>query len=480
MRNTIFVVGGLALSVSGFGCGGVSPSGEDGVVSTDAELRGSCELTKSTKFYVPPPDPGAVKQAEQLLRKRKISDALAIAALELVPSAVWFTSGTPAEVRRSVQKTARAAKLEKRVPILVPYNLPFRDCAQYSAGGALDTDAYKKWIDGFADGIGNTEALVILEPDGLGLIPYNQPLFGEVEKCKPTITDASGATVPAPGASSEERYAQIRYAVSSLKSRAPKASVYLDATHSAWLGVSEAAYRIYKAGFVDGVQQVQGFYVNVSNYQPTDQATQFGTWVSMCLAAGTPGVGPDWMQDPATGVPHFSWCPGQYDPATDFQKVNYTPEFAAGITAGIEGLMGGASAQAHFVIDTSRNGKGVLNSAPYAAEPYNQPPAVITALDTGNWCNPYGAGLGLRPTSNTGVPLVDAYLWVKTPGQSDGSCDIAGGARAWDYTKYNPWKLKGDAQNHFDPLWGIVDPAAGAWFPEQALQLVRNSTPKLR
>lgn len=105
---------------------------------------------------------------------------------------------------------------------------------------------------------------------------------------------------------------------------------------------------------------------------------------------------------------------------------------------------------------------------------------MLSALNSGGWCNPVGAGLGVRPTSKTNVPLVDAYLWVKTPGQSDGSCDIAGGARAWDYSQYNPWGLSGaDAQNHFDPLWGRVDPAAGAWFPEQALQLAKNASPPL-
>jgi endoglucanase len=104
---------------------------------------------------------------------------------------------------------------------------------------------------------------------------------------------------------------------------------------------------------------------------------------------------------------------------------------------------------------------------------------VTAGLTSGNWCNPPGAGLGLRPTANTGVALLDAYLWVKIPGESDGSCDIAGGARAWDYTQYNPWSLTGDAQNHFDPLWGIVDPAAGLWFPQQALQLAKNATPPL-
>jgi cellulase/cellobiase CelA1 len=92
---------------------------------------------------------------------------------------------------------------------------------------------------------------------------------------------------------------------------------------------------------------------------------------------------------------------------------------------------------------------------------------------------PPGRGVGLRPTADTGVPLVDAYLWTDPPGISEASCDIAGGARAWDYSRYNPWQLSGDAQNHFDPLWGMVLPALGAWFPENALDLARNANPPL-
>ena len=34
--------------------------------------------------------------------------------------------------------------------------------------------------------------------------------------------------------------------------------------------------------------------------------------------------------------------------------------------------------------------------------------------------------------------------------------------------------------NHLDPLWGIVDPAAGLWFPQQAVQLAQLAGPPLR
>jgi endoglucanase len=77
--------------------------------------------------------------------------------------------------------------------------------------------------------------------------------------------------------------------------------------------------------------------------------------------------------------------------------------------------------------------------------------------------------------------LLDAYLWVKTPGQSDGQCDAAGGVRAWDYTIYTQpgWPTTTSAESLFDPLWGLNDPAAGAWFPQHALQLAQNANPPL-
>ena len=83
----------------------------------------------------------------------------------------------------------------------------------------------------------------------------------------------------------------------------------------------------------------------------------------------------------------------------------------------------------HFVIDTSRNGNG----------PYTE------GAEDERWCNPPGRALGETPTTKTSDPLVDAYLWVKRPGESDGEC-------------------KGG-------------PKAGEWWPEYALKLAQGSTP---
>ncbi|HAT03511.1 MAG TPA: hypothetical protein DCS29_01900 [Candidatus Magasanikbacteria bacterium] len=63
----------------------------------------------------------------------------------------------------------------------------------------------------------------------------------------------------------------------------------------------------------------------------------------------------------------------------------------------------------HFVVDTSRNGRG----------------------SNGQWCNPSDRALGEKPTLNTGNALVDGFLWLKTPGESDGTCNGGPSAGQW-------------------------------------------------
>jgi endoglucanase len=409
--------------------------------STEASEAIACApsraLGPNTRFFTPPPLDGATQQILGLVKAKQFHDAALVGALVATPQAVWFKDGTPSDIERSVRKTMSLAALAGRVPVLVAYNLPFRDCGQYSGGGALDTAAYEAWIDAFAKGIGKGKAVVILEPDGLGLIPYNTTIYGQAEWCQPTVTDAGGNTVPAPGASPSDRYTQLNYAVDALEAKAPSAAVYLDGSHSDWLGVGEAAYRLDKAG----VARAQGFFLNVSNYQPTPELEQFGTWVSDCITAATAGA--DWAKG------HFDWCPSQYNAALNY-TADYSAEYAATVTAGLANMMNGAAATTHFVLDTGRNGQGAWQPDP------------ATYPDAQTWCNAPKRGAGLRPSPDTGYPLADAVLWVKIPGGSDGACNrgIAGGTT--------------------DPEWGgTADPVAGAWFPAQALELATLASPKL-
>jgi endoglucanase len=100
----------------------------------------------------------------------------------------------------------------------------------------------------------------------------------------------------------------------------------------------------------------------------------------------------------------------------------FTTEDEIGYGEAISGLTSGS----HYVIDTSRNGAG---------------PAPDSGLD---WCNPSGRALGTSPTAATGGAHADAYLWIKRPGESDGTC-------------------------------GKGDPPAGTFVNQYAIDLARNA-----
>jgi endoglucanase len=391
-----------------------------------AATPAAAAIPDGTRFSTPRPDPGAVQQIKDLTRAGRLGLAKKILTMVETPQAVWVTGGTGREVTRSVKTEVLRAAAHKAMPVFVAYNIPFRDCAQYSAGGATSVAEYKAWIDAFAAGIGRHPAAVLLEPDGLGIIPWYTSINGVAEWCQPA--DADQATAAA------DRFALLNYAVDTFKAL-PQVNVYLDGTHSAWLGAGDAADRLVRAG----VARADGFFLNVSNYETTERQLKFGDWISQCIYYGTQG--PDWARG------HFEWCANQYSPAdpNDFSTWGLTDAWYAANVGPVapENL-------AHFVVDTSRNGQG----------PWT-PPAGNGWPDPQTWCNPPGRGLGLRPTTQTGDPLADAFLWVKTPGQSDGQCDRGTGTGT-------------------DPArGGIADPAAGAWFDQQAIELVRYANPPL-
>jgi endoglucanase len=106
-------------------------------------------------------------------------------------------------------------------------------------------------------------------------------------------------------------------------------------------------------------------------------------------------------------------------------SLNTANFFATGEEIGYGDAISGLTNGAHYVIDTGRNGAGPSDDPMY-------------------WCNPSGRALGARPTTDTGNGNVDAFLWVKRPGESDGSC-------------------------------GRGDPGAGRFMTQNAINLARNA-----
>ncbi len=405
-------------------------------------------------LYVPPPDQGARRQIADLRSEQDKEAAGLIQAMIDTPQAVWFTAGTPRTVEREVRVTVARAAARRTVPVLVAYNIPFRDCAQFSAGGATTPTEYRAWIDGFAAGVGDREVIVILEPDGLGIIPWYDP-YGSadgsnaLEWCQPA--EANPATAAA------ERFAMLNYAADVFGAR-PNVTTFLDGTHSAWLGVGDIADRLVQAG----VEDAEGYFLNVSNYQFTTNNELYGRWISSCIAYATTVVAGDFFNCPNqywNGGPLPAkiaellgeWTGVALDRFAEWSDESDDPTLnTSGINLRYANMLGNVRPEARYVIDTSRNGVG-----PWP------PPAYPDGQD---WCNPPDRGLGRAPTLNPGDPLIAAYLWVKIPGESDGECT----------------RGLGPAGVTVDPVWGRVDPPAGDWFPEMALQLARNAAPPLR
>ncbi|MBB4900555.1 endoglucanase [Streptomyces griseostramineus] len=234
------------------------------------------------------------------------------------PAAVWFADYSPDTVTSRVRAVTSGGAAQGRVPVVVPYAIPDRDCGGHSQGGAPGLDAYDGWIDRFAAGLGTGEVIVILEPDSIAQ-----------SECLSAGERA-------------DRFASLARAGRVLKEANPRARVYYDAGHSGWNAPAKQAGWLRQAGAASAASS-DGVFSNVSNFHDTADEVAYDRAVLDALG-GPPGLG--------------------------------------------------------AVIDTSRNGNG--------------------APADGEWCDPAGRKLGRAPTLSTGESGIDAYLWVKLPGESDG------------------------------------------------------------
>ena len=94
------------------------------------------------------------------------------------PTGEWIGPDDPRGARP--RATPRPPPRPGGTALLVLYNIPHRDCGQFSRGGAADGDAYRAWVDQVAAGIGDRPATVVLEPDAIlhlvdGCTPHAVP-----------------------------------------------------------------------------------------------------------------------------------------------------------------------------------------------------------------------------------------------------------------------------------------------------------------
>ncbi|WP_349362069.1 glycoside hydrolase family 6 protein [Streptomyces sp. H27-C3] len=335
--------------------------GVPATATAPAAVRDPVTTPAATKLYTPSANPAAYRQALALTGAGQPREAAGLLAMVRTPQAVWLPGGDPAAAERETRRVVQDALRHGALPALVLYNIPGRDCAQYSAGGADDSSRYRAWIAAVARGIGPAPALVVLEPDALALLPAD---------CPKAVARAMTAA----------RYADLGHAVTAL-GRLAHTKVYLDAGHPAWHAVSSIVPRLVKGGITGAT----GFTVNVSNYSTDSANAWYGRLISSCLAhVGRGGRATACAEQRWSRARARTWLDKQPHTAPDRMK--------------------------HFVTDSSRNGRG----------PWTPPAGKYR--DAQDWCNPPGRGLGARPTTETKDPLHDARLWIKTPGESDGQC----------------------------------------------------------
>ncbi|GAA2766011.1 glycoside hydrolase family 6 protein [Streptomyces paradoxus] len=160
------------------------------------------------------------------------------------PAAVWFADYSPQTVTARVAAVTSGGAALGRVPVVVPYAIPGRDCGGHSQGGAPGLDAYDAWIDRFAAGLGSGEVIVVLEPDSVAQA-----------ECLSAGERA-------------DRFASLARAGRVLKAANPRARVYFDAGHSGWNAPGKQAAWLRQAGAASP-ESSDGIFSNVSNFHTT-------------------------------------------------------------------------------------------------------------------------------------------------------------------------------------------------------------------
>jgi endoglucanase len=227
------------------------------------------------KLYVDPSMP-SVKQAKAW-RAQRPEDAALLDKIARQPQAEWLGEWSGA-VKLFVRQKMKEYAAVDAMGLFVVYAIPDRDCGQHSRGGAKNAAAYLEWIDKIAAGVDDGKAVMILEPDALGLL----------EKCSSK-------------AKYGERYQLLTDAVRIFKAR-PNVHVYLDAGNARWVAPEQMAQHL-KAG---GLAYADGFSLNVSNYVATDETLAYGKQIS-ALTGGAHFV-IDTARNGNGAAPGDEWC----------------------------------------------------------------------------------------------------------------------------------------------------------------------------
>ncbi|HEU4734446.1 MAG TPA: glycoside hydrolase family 6 protein [Kofleriaceae bacterium] len=337
----------------------------------------------------------------------------------------------------------------------VIYDLPGRDCAALASNGEIPLTAagltqYKtQYIDAIASIMSQPQyqgirIVTVIEPDSLPNLVTNLNLT--------TCAQASSTGIYAQG---------VQYALDKLHA-IPNVYTYLDIGHSGWLGWpnnASGAVSLFTQivnGTTAKLASVDGFVTNTAN----------DTSLREPFLTATQSVG---------GQQVMSANFYQFNP--DIDEISFTADLYSRFTGA------GWPTNLGFLIDTSRNGWGGPGrpTGPSTSTDLNtfvNQSKIDPRQHRGLWCNQSGAGLGEPPqAAPSGFPAshLDAFVWVKPPGDSDGASSLIPNDEGKGFDRF--------CDPTFVTQYGVLTnalpnaPLSGHWFHNQFVQLVQNAFP---
>jgi len=337
---------------------------------------------------------------------------------------------------------------------MVVYNLPGRDCAALASNGELGPTELPRYQNDYINPIrdilrrpeyANLRIVAIIEIDSLPNLVTNR-------------TNRVTGTAACDTMFNNNGYVNgVGYALAQLGS-IPNVYNYVDAGHHGWLGWTDnfgaSVEMMRTAATASGstLANVHGFITNTANtsalqepFITVDGTTRMSRWIDF----------------------------NQFN-----DELTYAQAFRnQAVTAGFSPSIG-------MLIDTSRNGWGgaARPTGPSTLADLNariDASRVDRRIHKGNWCNPSGAGIGERPRAAPAAGI-DAYVWIKPPGESDGSSSLIPNDEGKGFDAMCAPGNPMNPRNNNNATGALPNaPISGHWFQAQFDELMRNAFPPL-
>lgn len=382
------------------------------------------------------------------------------------PTGVWLDriatingAGGSMGLRAHLDEALKQKGSGELVVQLVIYNLPGRDCSALASNGELGATEIDKYKTQYIDPI----AAILADPKYASLRIVNTVELDSLPNLVTNVSPRNTATPNCDTMKANGNYIKgVGYALNKLGD-VPNVYNYVDAGHHGWLGwddnFSTTVQTIKQAATAEGasVNDVTGFITNTANYSALKE--QYFT-----------------INDSVNGksVRESKWV----DWNRYVDELSYAQAFRA------EAVKQGFPSGVGMLIDTSRNGWGgsARPTGPGAmtdVDTYVNGGRFDRRINTGNWCNQAGAGLGERPQASPAAGI-DAYVWIKPPGESDGASSVIPNDEGKGFDRMCDPTYTGNPRNNNNMSGALPNaPLSGKWFSAQFQQLMQNAYPPL-